>query len=102
MSPDVIFDEDNVYKRSKVKNESNNEETQEESIPMVQRENQIEENNSLEPMDMKYISKENKKRPLQTRKIIEEFESILAPSRSIREIKIPNIFSSYITLIREL
>lgn len=74
LSKDVIFEEDIAFKRSKDENEINNEDSQKDPSPEFQRETQeiIEDNNFIEPMDIADASRENKKRPLWVRKIIEE------------------------------
>lgn len=99
LSRDVIFDEDTAFKRSKDENESNSKETLGVPDSDIERETLMEEDNSVEPMDLTHMSKE-KKRPLWARKLIEENSSI--PFESIRERKCPNIFSSYIALMSEI
>ena len=91
------------YKRSKDENESNSEETLEETLEEQnsdnERESLMEEDKSIEPMDITHTSEE-KKRPLWAKKLIEENNSI--PSDFIRERKRPNIYSSYIALMSEI
>ena len=59
----------------------------------------MEEDKSIEPIDITQTSKE-KKRSLWARKLIEKKNSI--PSYFIRKRKHPNIYSSYIALMSEI
>ena len=89
-----------AFKRSKDENESNLEENLErKKNSNNEREVLMEEDKSIEPMDITHTSEE-KKRPLWDRKLIEENNSI--PSNFIRERKRPNIYSSYIALMSEI